>query len=241
MSYSSILKKLVSESKLTYTEIIEECKKHGTSIDKSYLSKLVNGKISPPSNDVSHAFEKVFNVQTDTLIIEAYFDKAPRQVKSFIKRTRDDIFYSTITDGFFYEEENEELIEEYKAEFDKQPIINYLPTAYNVGNDDNYNYSFYNNNKIDYEIYVNDEGMEPLIPKGTSVTIEGSDSYENGDIVVVKYNLLSEKTLVVRKYFMISDKAIILIPANFKVEPILITDEPYIIMGKVKSYQVDIK
>lgn len=241
MSYSSILKQLVTESKLTYAEIIEECKKYGTSIDKSYLSKLVNGKISPPSNDVSHAFEKVFNVQKDTLIVEAYFDKAPKQVKQFIKGTKDDIFDLSIAEYGLFDEENEELISQLRAEFDKKPIMNYLPTASNINTDDNFKSSFYSSNHIEYEINISDEGIEPIIPKGTNVTIEGCNEYKNGDIVVAKLNLLSDEKIVVRKYYEISNDTIMLIPANFDVEPILLKAEPYIIMGKVKSYQVDFK
>lgn len=240
MSYSKILKQLVTESNLTYAQIIEECKKNGPSIDKSYLSKLINNRISPPSDEVSRALEKVFKVQPNTLVVEAYFDKAPRQVKQFIERTKDEIFDFSVAEIGFFDDEHEEIISEYREEFDKQPIINYLPTSANIGNDEKYKSSFYRDNGIEYEININDDGIEPIIPKGTNITIEGCQSYKNGDIVVVKLNLLSDKNIVVRKYYKISDDVIILIPANFNVEPILLTDEPYMIMGKVKSYHVDI-
>lgn len=52
--YSLLLKEYISNSRMSLTEIENEMRKRGFNKNKAYLSNLQNGKMTPPSFDVTH-------------------------------------------------------------------------------------------------------------------------------------------------------------------------------------------
>ncbi|GAB6574319.1 hypothetical protein [Bacillus cereus] len=52
--YSLLLKEYISNSRMSLTEIENEMRKRGFNKNKAYLSNLQNGKMDPPSFDVTH-------------------------------------------------------------------------------------------------------------------------------------------------------------------------------------------
>lgn len=58
-NYSEILKGYIEKSKLSLSEIETELRRKGFNKNKSYLSNLQNGKVEPPSPEVSLALAEI--------------------------------------------------------------------------------------------------------------------------------------------------------------------------------------
>ena len=124
MPYSKLLRKVIAESGYTATQIVEECNKKGRSIDKAYISKLVNGKVPPPKEDLSRMLANICNVNEQELVIEGYIDKAPIEVLEAFNSIRNKInslglmaFENILT------EDNYKTIQE---EMEKEPIAGFI-------------------------------------------------------------------------------------------------------------------
>lgn len=84
-SYASLLKSYILNSGLSLTQISHELKNRGFSTDKGYISKLQNGKIPPAGEDLNRAIAKITEADPDDLILAAYLEKAPEEVKNRIQ------------------------------------------------------------------------------------------------------------------------------------------------------------
>lgn len=87
VNYSELLSNYIQESGLSLREISERVEaEHGVSIDKSYISKLKNGNVNPPSDDVSMALARVTGGNAENLVLAGYYEKAPDEVKATFTR-----------------------------------------------------------------------------------------------------------------------------------------------------------
>lgn len=91
MPYAKLLNNLIDSSKLSIKEIVTGCKEHGVNITASYVSMLRNpdnNKI--PSDEVSRALAKACEAEyEESLVIEGYIDKAPKEFKEFLDEYRE--------------------------------------------------------------------------------------------------------------------------------------------------------
>ncbi|MMZ48243.1 Helix-turn-helix domain protein [compost metagenome] len=82
MNYADLLNKYIAESGLTLAEIAEKMKEKGQSIDRSYISMLKNNKTkNPASDEINRALAEVTGGDPDELVLAAFYDKAPSEVK----------------------------------------------------------------------------------------------------------------------------------------------------------------
>ncbi len=81
MSYAKLLTNYIEKSTLSFNGIAELCNKKGFSIDHSYISKLKNGKMPPPSEELSRVLAEVLGGDSEVLIIEGYKEKEPKEIK----------------------------------------------------------------------------------------------------------------------------------------------------------------
>lgn len=84
-SYQDLLKRYIRESGLSLSEISNKLKNMGFSTDKSYVSKLQNGKIPPAGDELTSAIAEITGGSVEKLLIASYVDKAPEEIKKFIK------------------------------------------------------------------------------------------------------------------------------------------------------------
>jgi transcriptional regulator with XRE-family HTH domain len=80
----------------TYGQVIKErrerihmtmerlAKKAGT--HKGYVSGIESHKIAPPSPKVSKRFARVLNIPADTLILLAHCEKAPKEIRDWLRK-----------------------------------------------------------------------------------------------------------------------------------------------------------
>jgi hypothetical protein len=85
MSYAEMLDEIISESELSLRQISRMCTQFDISITPSYISQLKNGKLPPPSPEVSLALAKVCNSKNQSqLVFQGYMEKAPDVIKEYM-------------------------------------------------------------------------------------------------------------------------------------------------------------
>lgn len=249
MPYNELLKKVIKDSNYKNKDIIEELKKENINMDKSYLSKLLNGKLPVPREEISRAIARICNVDERLLVIEGYLEKAPHEITDIFYYIRKVTAYSSLSaisnikdilDKNSLELLEEQLHQESLSTFlielldfkenDKMDLINGFLSV----SSDKENFAFQLEEPVSF--FIDNKDMSPIIPKNSKITLELLDNYKNGDIIAVKY----DNEILVRYYFMnngiISFNAI-----NKDAKSIDINKKDTKILGKVKRIITDIQ
>lgn len=85
MTYDKYLKKSIAVSGMSLTDICNSIKVFGFKTDKTYLSKLQNGRIPPAGDDLNEALANVLNIDRLELKTAAYRAKIPEDVLEHLK------------------------------------------------------------------------------------------------------------------------------------------------------------
>lgn len=72
--YADLLDKSIKEANLSLTEISNKCEEAGVKVTVSYLSKLRNKKMPPPSLKVTAVLAKVINISPERLLAAGVYD-----------------------------------------------------------------------------------------------------------------------------------------------------------------------
>lgn len=79
--YKNLLSYHVKKSGLTLRQIAQQCKDRGQQIAPSYISKLQNGHLPPPSETVSRVLADVLGGNSDAFVYSGYIEKAPSAIR----------------------------------------------------------------------------------------------------------------------------------------------------------------
>jgi SOS-response transcriptional repressor LexA len=93
INYSNLIKSYISKSGYKLDELSELLNEQGISATKEYLSRLQNGKRPPASDDLNIALAKLTGNDPNEIIISAYIEKAPENIKGLLSGYFD-IFYN---------------------------------------------------------------------------------------------------------------------------------------------------
>ena len=121
-NYSTLLSELIDRSGLSLTEICNRAEDQGQKITNSYLSKLKNGKMPPPSFKISIALALSLEIDPEILLTAGIKDNTEENQKELKKALQElhpeldemelEKTTSKIIDPQFTEEENELINEE---------------------------------------------------------------------------------------------------------------------------------
>ena len=85
MNYAGMLSKMIDKSKLSLRQITKRCADLELSITPSYISQLKNGKLPPPSPEVSMILARACDSKEQSkLIFQGYLEKAPDVIKEYM-------------------------------------------------------------------------------------------------------------------------------------------------------------
>ncbi len=248
MPYSRLLRNVVADSGYSAKQIIEECNKMGRKIDKAYLSKLLNNKIPPPSEEVSRVLANICNVDERLLVLEGYIDKAPKEIKEIFNSIR---YMTTISAlNVFSNKLDKKVLEELEKEMNQEPISEFLVSfidnkANNINITDNgMELSVTNDNSLKLSLtepmslQVKDDSMSPMIPKGSKISLKIEEKYKSGDILAIKVK--KQEDFIVR-YALFNKDILTLTSLNPKdFEPVTYNEKDIIILGKVERVIIEI-
>ncbi len=258
MPYSKLLSKVIAESGYTATQIVEECNKRGKSVDKAYISKLVNGKVPPPREELSRMLANICNVNEKILVLEGYIDKAPKEILEAFNSIRNKINYYGMRafDNVLSEEHCKVL----QNEMEKEPIAEFILELINIKDEkikitediielpitEKELADMLKGKKIDevkisinepISITVKDNGMFPIVPEKSKVILEIKKEYQDAEILAIK---IKNKDDFVVRYVLFKDNEIILKPLNKEYYTEKYDKNDVIILGKVKKVIMDI-
>jgi SOS-response transcriptional repressor LexA len=246
MRYSEELSKMIKESGLTLKEISDKCKSYGINIDPSYLSKLQGNKQSPASEDINIAIAKACNRKPRYLVVLAYLEKAPKEIRSLLSWTVE--YLSNQSNSFLsaiYSQEVVKLLKKNDFTYNDKDIIELIldnhtlpPYAkikdYIVNEEEQYIDGLAEgSSSANFDIIMPDNSMEPTIYKGSYLTfIQDYNKIDTGDIVLIK---TSDDVLFVRRYIPTAADTTVFLSDNHDIKPVTLNNNDFEIIGKLSS------
>ncbi|ATO49848.1 S24 family peptidase [Brevibacillus laterosporus] len=212
MDYYKMLIDMIEKSGLTLQEIANRCEdEYGVKINRSYISKLQTRKQAPASDEVNVALAKVCGGDVEKFRYEGYIEKAPDFIKEFIHNVSMTLKEMTIftMKKYFPEEQLKnavnkinnnsalEILEKSKKYLDdvKKEVPDLSRPEFLLS-------------LIGFE--MKDDSMEPVIPKGSIVSIDYRKAINNGDIVLVSLAESDEENYVIRRVINMGDKVMLI-------------------------------
>lgn len=247
MPYSRLLRKVVAESGYTSKEIIEKCREYGKKIDKAYFSKLLNGKVPPPSEELSEVIARVCNFDERNLILEGFLDKAPKEIRdAFLTIQFVGVMSAT---KMLQNKVPQEVLEVFRKHIEKEPLSEFvikltsgLEKITSLGlsetevlklSDNEMQLSLSN----PISVPVSDNAMFPIIPENSKIILRLKEKYNNGDLIVVKAK--DREDMIVR-YVLFGEDKITLTSLNKQYPVIEYKLEAISIMGEVAQVIIDL-
>lgn len=240
MAYSKVLRNAIANTNYTQKEIAEKCTKMGIKMDKSQINRLVNGSAKPTNLEISKVLAEICGIDERLLILENYFDNAPREIVEAFSTLKYLTFLAT--HNALENKIPKSILVEMKEEIERQPLSSFVIEL--IDNGKVYIETYKNGIKIlsdDNHVSINtgvigfpvvDEAMCPLLPKNSSVTIEIKEKYNNNDIVILKIN--GNEDYLIRRIFYLGNQ-IVLMADNKNFEQITKDKKDITILGKVSN------
>lgn len=253
MSYAEMLDAIITESELSLRQISKLCTQFDVSITPSYISQLKNGKLPPPSPEVSLALAKVCNSKNQSqLVFQGYMEKAPDVIKEYMLASSQ---LNRIMLESLYKAENKTVSKEAVDYLKNLDVLSTLEMSSKYISPDNdrspadliqeITLSSGGVSKIQAQgdminFFLGDTSMSPVIPIHSYIYILPTklELLKDRDIIAFYPNNRKQATL--RRIFNFNDK-ILLLPEDKSYQIFMIDsfdDIDYI--GKVVSYKVDL-
>ncbi len=207
MSYSEVLSNTIRNSKMTSKEIIEKCNvQYNVKISESYLSQLKTGKQNSPAPEISKALAKVCGIDEKLLILESYLEGVPKEIDDFFKAICNVAYPSyDINQPFTIAEFIVSVLNNYYMSPKKPKDISILTLI---------NFSKFieslKNIGEDYELVIDSNILEPLIPKNARVKFSRHKhgiQYDDQDLLV--YTKKGSIMKHVIQYHSVDDKILL--------------------------------
>jgi len=252
MSYAGMLDDIIKKSELSLRQISKRCAELGISITPSYVSQLRNGKLPPPSEEISLAISKVCGAkQQSHLVFQGYMEKAPAIVREYMlaSSTLNKIMLEslcratgTVSDDFkrFIEELDVLAALEMSSKFisaddphKAHALVREIALATNKPV------------KLDEQseminFFLPDTSMAPLIPIHSYVYILPTRKDLLKDRDIIAFYPPNSKSISLRKLFTVGGK-LVLIPEDKSHALYIFNDVSDIsYIGKVVSYKADL-
>lgn len=251
MPLNRAIQNLIANADFGQADTIRKCRELGMEIDKSTLSKMVHGKIKEPNLEKLEVIAKACNGDMEKLLIEMDFDHSPQRIKDILINLK--LKSSNVAKNFIENEFDEETEKKIKRSISNEPIADFLMSLSNLKESDmdinklfvkEDNEAFnkimdnkFSNLNISLGITIADNGMNPIVPKDSKVTIQLKNEYQINDIILV--NIIKDNKFVAR-YVKIEDDKIFLygINKNTKIEEY--KKNEVIFLGKIVSVTINI-
>lgn len=237
MPYSKLLRKIVIESGYNSTEIIKKCEEKGKKIDKAYFSKLLNNKVPAPSEDLSRIIANICNFDERKLVLEGYFDKAPKEITECINNIKRLLTLSSLK--IFDNKLNNEELNLIQDIMEQEPLSEFIISILDCDvNKENNIIKLSNKNEIEISvteptgIKIYDNSMFPLITENSQITLKIEKEYKNGDIVLLK---TKDIKIPIARYILYDKDNIIITSLNKEFETLTYKIKDVEILGKVNK------
>ena len=254
MSYSEMLSTIIEESELSLRQISKRCADLDLNITPSYISQLKNGKLPPPSEEVSLVLAKACGSKNQAqLVFQGYMEKAPELVKEYMLASSalNKIMVQTLCRA----DNNGPMSTEFKKHIDSLDVLSTLDLTSKFVNADDAStakelireITLASGDAVQADangqminMFLGDDSMAPIIPNHSYLYIlpTKTDLLKNRDILAIYPE--GRKIPTLRRLFFVGNQ-ILLIPDN-KNHQIYTYEsfEDIDYIGKLVSYKVDL-
>ena len=253
MTYAEMLDAIIEESELSLRQISKLCAQFDISITPSYISQLKNGKLPPPSPEVSLALAKVCNSKKQSqLVFQGYMEKAPDVIKEYMLASSQ---LNRIMLESLCKAENNTMSKESMEYLKNLDILSTLEMTSKYLDPENP----LSPNDLVREITLSSGGVSKVQAQGDMINFFLGDTSMNPTIPVHSYiyilptklELLKERDIIafypnnrkqatLRRLFFSNNK-ILLIPEDKTFQIYMLENfEEIDYLGKVVSYKVDL-
>ncbi len=250
MTYAEMLDGIIEQSELSLRQISKRCAELDLTITPSYISQLKNGKLPPPSAEVSMVIAKACNSKDESkLIFQGYIEKAPDVIKEYMVASSE--LNKVMLEALYRQEGNQAMAEEARKYLKEMDILSTLQLSSQYVKDGKIEF----NPELAKELtlasggmakdenmitmFLGDAAMEPTIPIHSFLYIMPTkpELLKSRDIIL--FNVYGKKQPLIRRLYQERDQ-ILLIPDDRSSEIFTIhaLDEIEYI-GKLVSYRVD--
>ncbi len=251
MNYAEMLDKIIRDSELSLRQIAKRCADLDLSITPSYISQLKNGKLPPPTPEVSMILAKACNSHEESkLIFQGYMEKAPEVIRQYMLASSElnkamlEALYKYSNDG-----KMADSARDYLRSLDALSAID-VSSSYlkdgkiDITTDFVKEITLKSGGAVEDRnmttLFLGDASMTPTIPIHSFLQISPTrpDLLKTRDIIA--FYPFGKKQAVLRRVYFEKNK-ILLIPDDRISEIFILEDFQEIdYIGKVASYRVDL-
>lgn len=253
LDYAYMLDDMIKRSGLSLRQLTKRCADLNYEVTPSYISQLKNGKLPPPSEEISKTLAMVCGESNFMkLVFQGYLEKAPEIIRDYIlmSATVNRTLLHTLTEEAQFNISDE--LSEYIKNMDIVYSLDMSTRFVESMNECNLNEFFKEINSMSGAVYqredeqadssfffLRDSSMEPLIAVNAHVKIVKTKKRLLKNRDVVAFYPANSRTPFVRRYFEKND-SIVLVPEN-KDHDIFIYNDPeeFNYIGKVISYKMN--
>lgn len=241
---------IIEQSELSLRQISKRCAELDLTITPSYISQLKNGKLPPPSAEVSMVIAKACNSKDESrLIFQGYIEKAPDVIKEYMVASSE--LNKVMLEALYRQEGNQAMAEEARKYLKEMDILSTLQLSSQYVKDGKIEF----NPELAKELtlasggmakdenmitmFLGDAAMEPTIPIHSFLYIMPTkpELLKSRDIIL--FNVYGKKQPLIRRLYQERDQ-ILLIPDDRSSEIFTIHSLDEIeYIGKLVSYRVD--
>lgn len=253
MNYAAMLDEIIRKSELSLRQISKRCEDLNLKITPSYISQLKNGKLPPPSEEVSLIIAKACGSDRQAhLVFQGYMEKAPSMIKEYMlaSSSLNKVMLESLckaTNKAYTRE-----MDEYIKGLDILAALE-LSSKYVNLDDSNQKDSLIREiclacgdaAKADAEgdminLFLADSSMSPVIPVHAYIYIMPTKTELLKDRDVIAFYPDNRRVPTLRRLYYVKEK-VLLIPDDKSYETYFFDDMAEIhYIGKVVSFKVDI-
>ncbi|MBQ3122751.1 MAG: hypothetical protein IJC14_01200 [Firmicutes bacterium] len=251
MNYAEMLDSIIVKSNLSLRQIAKRCAELDLSITPSYISQLKNGKLPPPTPEVSMILAKACNSNEESkLIFQGYMEKAPEVIKQYMLASSE--LNKVMLEALYKSENNGHMADEAKEYLKKLDVLSTIEMSSQYIKDGQISLSPDLAKKITLEsggvtedknmlsLFLSEPGMTPTIPVHSFIHImpTRTDLLKPRDIIAF-YPFGKKQAILRRVYF---ERGKILLLPDDKVSEIFMIEsfDEINYLGKVVSYRIDL-
>ena len=251
LNYAEMLDAIIAESNLSLRQISKRCADLDLSITPSYISQLKNGKLPPPTPEVSMILAKVCNFHDEAkLIFQGYIEKAPEVIKQYMLASSE--LNKAMLESLYKLSNDGRMADEAKAYLKQLDILSTIEMSSKYMKDGKIDISAEFVKQLTLEsggavedknmttLFLGDPAMSPTIPIHSFIQITPTRTELLKPRDIIAFYPFGKKQAVLRRVYFEKGK-IILIPDDRMSEIFIIESFDEInYIGKVSSYRIDL-
>lgn len=254
MNYANMLDQLIGKSQLSLRQISKRCGDLNITITPSYISQLKNGKLPPPTAEVSMALAKACDSKNESqLIFQGYMEKAPDVIKEYMLASSE--LNKVMLEALCKTQNDDAMTQDMKTVLKSMDILSTLELSSKyISKEGKTNVEslikeitlssggviIENANRNLVSFFAGDNAMGPTIPVHAYIYVLPTrlDLLKERDVIA--FNPEGRRQPTLRKLFFVDDK-ILLVPEDKSQQIYMMNGlEELDYVGKVVSYKVDL-